>query len=54
MKFDDPVSLVVTASVPKKKKIDYWLINGAKLQLKDKTLRLIGEDGNIVIEIVYK
>ncbi|MBQ6563532.1 MAG: hypothetical protein K6A68_03210 [Clostridiales bacterium] len=54
VKFDDPVSLVVTATVPKKQKIDYWLINGVKLQLKSKTLALVGEDEDITIEIVYK
>ena len=54
VKFDEPVSLVVTASIPKKKKIDYWLINGVKLQLKSKSFGIVGEDGDVVIEIVYK
>jgi len=44
----------VTASIPKKKKIDYWLINGVKLQLKSKSFGIVGEDGDVVIEIVYK
>lgn len=54
VKFDEPVSLIVTASIPKKKKIDYWLINGVKLQLKSKSFGIVGEDGDVVIEIVYK
>ena len=54
VKFDEPVSLVVTASIPKKKKIDYWVINGAKLQLKSKSFGIIGEDEDITIKIVYK
>ena len=54
VKFDEPVSLIVTASIPKKKKIDYWLINGVKLQLKSKSFGSVGEDGDVVIEIVYK
>ena len=54
VKFDEPVSLVVTASIPKKKKIDYWLINVVKLQLNSKSFGIIGEDADIVIEIVYK
>ena len=54
VKFDEAVSLVVSASVPKKKKIDYWLINGVKLQPGSKSLGIIGEDENVVIEIVYK
>ncbi len=54
VKFDEPVSLVATASVPKKKKVDFWLVNGVKLQPGSKTLGIIGEDSDIVIEIVYK
>ena len=54
VKFDDPVTLVVTASGTKKNKIDYWLINGVKIQLKAKSFTVIGETENIVIEVVYK
>ncbi len=54
VKIDEPVSLVVTASIPKRKKIDYWVINGAKLKLKSKSFGITGEDGDITIEIVYK
>ena len=54
IRFDEPVSLVVTASVPKGKKIDYWLVNGAKLQLSGKSLKLIGEDGNVTVTVVYR
>ena len=54
VKFDEPVSLVVTASIPKKKKIDYWVINGARLKLKTKSFGITPEDGDVTIEIVYK
>ena len=54
VKFDEPVSLVVSASVPKKMKVDYWLINGVKLQPGSKSFGIIGEDEDVVIEIVYK
>ena len=54
VKFDEPVSLVVTASVPKKKKIDYWVINGVKLQSNKKSFGILLEEGDNVIEIVFK
>ena len=54
VKFDDPVSLTVTASVPRKMKIDYWVINGVKLQPGSKSIGIIGESEDIAIEIVYK
>ena len=54
VKFDEPVSLVVTASIPKKKKIDYWVINGVKIQLKSKSFGITPEEGDVTINIVYK
>lgn len=54
VKFDDPVTLVVTASGNKKSKINYWLINGVKIQLNSKSFTVIGETEDIVIEVVYK
>lgn len=52
--FDEPVSLVVTASVPKKKKIDYWVVNGIKMKLSSKSFVLLDAQEDIVIEIIYK
>ena len=54
VKYDEPISLVATASIPKKKKIDYWVVNGAKLQLKSKSIGILAEDGDITVEVVFK
>ncbi len=54
VKFDDPVTVAVTASVPKGKKIDYWLVNGIKMKLGVKTFTLVEAESDVTIEIIYK
>ena len=54
VRFDDPVTVAVTASVPKGKKIDYWLINGVKMKPGSKTITILGEETDVTVEIIYK
>ena len=54
VKFDEPVDLVVTASVPRGKKIAYWLVNGVKLKLTAKSLGITGDGQDVSVEIVFK
>jgi len=54
VRFDDPVTVAVTASVPKGKKIDYWIVNGVKMKLGIKTFVLTEADADVAVEIVYK
>ena len=54
VRFDDPVTVVVTASVPKGKKIDYWVVNGVKMKLGVKTITLPEAAEDITVEIVFK
>lgn len=52
--FEEPVDLVVTASVPRGKKIAYWLVNGVKLKLTSKSLGITAEGQDVAVEIVFK
>ena len=52
--FEEPTALVVTAVIPKGKKIDYWLVNQIKMRPSGKTLTLLAEDQDISVEIVFK
>ena len=54
VRFDEPTELVVSATVPKGKKVDYWLINGVKIRPSGKTLTVIAEGQDLIVEIVYK
>lgn len=54
VKFDEPVTLTVTASVPKGQKIDYWVVNGVRLTLSAKSIGVTGEEDDVIIEIIYK
>ena len=48
------MTVAVTASVPKGKKIDYWIVNGVKMKLGIKTFVLTEADADVAVEIVYK
>ena len=54
VRFDEPTEVVVTATVPRRKRIDYWLINGVKVKMNTRKLTLVGEDQDIKVEIVLK
>ena len=54
VRFDDPVTVVVTASVPRGKKISYWVVNGIKMKLGVKTFTIVEAEEDVTVEIVYK
>lgn len=49
-------TVVITADVPKGKKIDYWVINGVQYDFNEtvKTIRLTKADADFTLEAVYK
>ena len=44
----------MTATVPRRQRIDYWVINGVKVKMNTRKLTLVGEDQDIKVEIVLK
>ena len=48
-------NVVITADVPKGKKIDYWVINGVRYEFNEtvKTIRLTKADSDFEFEVVY-
>ena len=54
VRFDEPTEVIVTATVLRKQRVDYWLINGVKVKPGGKKLTLVGENEDIKVEIVLK
>ncbi len=54
VRYEEPTALVVTAVVPKGKKIDYWIVNNVKMRLSDKSFSLTAEEQDITVEIIFK
>ena len=54
VRFSEPTEVVVTASVPRGKRVDYWLINGVKMKPGSRKMKLIGENADITVEIVFR
>ena len=54
VRFNEPTEVIVTATVPRRRKVDYWLINGVKVRPGGKKLTLVGENEDIKVEIVLK
>ena len=54
VRFDGPTEVIVTATVLRKQRVDYWLINGVKVKPGGKKLTLVGENEDIKVEIVLK
>ena len=48
------MTVVVTASVPRGKKISYWVVNGIKMKLGVKTFTIVEAEEDVTVEIVYK
>lgn len=54
IRYEEPTTVVVTATVPKGKKIDCWMINGIKMLPSGKSLTLIAEGQDISVEILFR
>ena len=56
VRFDDPVDVVITASIPKGKKLAGWKINGVYMSFYSsvKTFRLPEVDDSITVEAVFR
>ena len=55
LRISEKDNIVITADVPRGKKIDYWVINGVRYDFCDpvKSIRLTKADANFQFEVVY-
>lgn len=54
VQFEKPTELVVTAVIPKGKKIDSWVINQVKMKLSVKSFSFTAENQDLTVEVIFK
>ena len=54
VRYDETTELIVTAVIPKGKKIDCWIINNVRVRLSVKSFALTAENQDISLEVIFR